>query len=533
MAVTVTGLNYTQFSSCDSGSAGGTWGGSPTADTDNYKEGSASISDALKASGNNDWTFTPTSSVDLSGAKHLRIWILATQGSLINLEANGGIQIGITDGSNTGWYYIGGRDTYPGGWRNFVVDVSRTVDAGTKPTSMNAITVITIRINLTGTSKNVDNTWVDNLCVCDGLVAYGDDVGGYFDMEDIFAVDDDPASGGWGVITKFGGVFYVVGELQIGDASGTSGCKFNAKNQIVIFEDRSIGANENINAALMGFNVVDNGTGTTEFILGEKSGTQGISGCVITVQDTAQGSKYYIDGATDTDVDNFKLYGSNIYEATAVDMPLTAANVEVLGSNFIGCGKIDVSTAIVQYCNFISADGDAIELPGTTFNVLDCQFIDATDHAIEISVVGDYNFDNLKFSGNTYDVENTTAGAVTVNNLNGSDASTYENTGAGSTTINTAVYITVYAKDISGSVIQTAQTAVYKSSDDAELMNEDTDVNGKAENTFNYISNTDVYIRVRKSSPGDTRYYPVDTAGTITENGLMTTVVMIEDPYAV
>ena len=53
--------------------------------------------------GDNDVIFTPTSSVDMTGTKHLRIWYLNTSGGLINTYVNGGIQLGISDGANTGY----------------------------------------------------------------------------------------------------------------------------------------------------------------------------------------------------------------------------------------------------------------------------------------------------------------------------------------------------------------------------------------------------------------------------------------------
>jgi hypothetical protein len=50
-----------------------------------------------------------------------------------------------------------------------VVDTGRTVDSGTKPTSMNAITSIIFRITQSSGGKNFDNVWIDNVCKSDGL----------------------------------------------------------------------------------------------------------------------------------------------------------------------------------------------------------------------------------------------------------------------------------------------------------------------------------------------------------------------------
>ena len=461
MAVTISGKNYTQFSSCDSSSAGGTWLTLTTADTASMKQGSASLCGIMKSSGTNNATFTPTSAVDLSGTKHLRIWMYLIQGSLIETYANGGIQIGITDGTNTGYYYIGGRDTYPGGWHNFVVDVSKTVDAGTKPTNMNAITVITIRIVLTALGKNVTNTWVDNLCVCDGIKTYGDDAGEYYGFEKVFSICDEPSTGGWGVLAKKAGVYCLTGSIEFGDASGTSGTKFQAKSQVVVFENRpdKAGTGSNINTNLMNFTIVDNGTGTTEFILGSKAGTAGVEGCTIRVQNTAQLAKYDLDASTDTDVDNFKLYGSVFLDADSISFPANAANVEVLNCNFESCGEVLANTAVVTNCSFISANDRGARISSTSHNITYSSFINCT-HGVNIPSANTYPFNNLTFTNCTYGVENSSSGLVTVN-CTDSNPGNYENTSGGTTEIINTVSLSVTVKNEGGSVIEGASVSIH------------------------------------------------------------------------
>ena len=60
-------------------------------------------------------------------------------------------------------------------------------------------------------------------------------------------------------------------------------------------------------------------------------------------------------------------------------------------------------------------------------------------------------------------------------------------------------------------------------------MNEDTDVNGLATEAFSFVSDTDIYFRVRKSSVGATRYFPVKGLGQITSSGFTVTVILYED----
>lgn len=422
MAVTVAGKNYTQISGCESISDGGTWTTLNTQDSVNKKQGTYSLCGTMKNSGLSTATFTPTASVDMSGTKHLRMWFLDSAAGLLDTKANGGIQLGVTDGVNTGYWNLGGKDTYSGGWLNLVIDVSKAVDVGTKPTSMNAITVIYLRITQTAAGKNFDNIWGDNLCLCDGLTVYGDDAGSYFDFDNIFSADD--ATLGIGIIRDIGGIKYLTGSLEFGDSAGVNGCKFQAKSQVVVFEDRPV------NADLYDIIIVDNGTGTTEFILGAKSGTAGIQGCAIRVEDTSQTAKFDIDANTDTDVDNFKMYASSFYGADEIKFANAAATVEVLGCSFEKCGQVDPDDAVTVDCFFIDTSNvDAALLWNENINIQTCNFIaNTTGAGIEMpSAVGTpYAYNGHLFSGNTYDVLNSSGSAISINKNNGSNPTTSE-----------------------------------------------------------------------------------------------------------
>lgn len=92
--------------------------------------------------------------------------------------------------------------------------------------------------------------------------------------------------------------------------------------------------------------------------------------------------------------------------------------------------------------------------------------------------------------------------------------------------------ITITVQDNLGAAIENARVAVYKISDNTEVMNLLTDAGGIATKSVEYLSNTPVYIRVRKSSTGTTRYFNNDSAGTITSSGLTSTITMITDTVA-
>jgi len=464
MAVTISAKNYTLINAMDDEND---WNGMNPGDvTDFYKEGTECVGFELWGSGNNDTYYDhPTGSWDFSGVTHIRWWMMTTVLNELNTDANGGIQLYMSDGTNTGYWYVSGSTTYPGGWWNPVVDVSAGVDSGTKPT-MSAVTRIGFRFNLTSSAKKVQSLWIDHVQACDGLIAYGDDGGGYFDFEDIYSVDNDPTSGGWGVIRKIAGVFFLTGLIEFGDSSGTNGCKFQAKSQKVIFENRPV------NADLYAFDVVDNGTGTTEFILGDKSGTQGIQGCLVTVEDQTQTAKFDLDGKTDTDVDNFKLYASTFFGADAIAFAGDATNVEVIGCSFERCAQVDPQDCATSGCFFINtSDADAALLWNESIDISDCYFIaNTTGAGIEHpSAVGTpYAYDNLRFSGNTYDVLNSSGSAISINKNNGSDPTSYE--GSLVTFLGVSVYTIITVKDVTDfSNIENARVLLEASNGSGDL----------------------------------------------------------------
>jgi hypothetical protein len=518
MAITVAAYgNVLSINTCENS---GDWTGESPADTtDFYKEGSQCVGFTVRGAGANDVTIS--GSWNLSG-KHLRLWFMTVTIKELNSEASNGLQIILGDGTNTAYYTVGGGDTYPGGWWNLVLDCDRTPTSGTAPT-LTAVTTIGVRMNHTGTAKNSENTWIDMVHCCDGLRAYGDDSGSPFDLDDVLSADENTTNG-WGVIRKIGGVFYLNGLLRFGDNASTNILDFEDSNEIVVFEDRPV------DSALYDIAVVANSTGATQdFYLGSKSGGRGISGCIF----KSEGSIKYTVTITDSDMHYIGIYGCNFLDAGDIFFPDYNANYEVLDCAFQECGEVDVGTGAVTYCNFINADNVAMILDSTTVNATYCNFINCP-RAVEITTTGSLDFDNMQFTGNTYDIYNSSGGSVTVNATDSNPSELkIDNSSGSSTSIVNTVYITIYVKDRDLNAVQGASVAVYKTSDDSELLLELTDTNGMAQDTFNYPgSATDVYFRVRKSSPGDTRYKAISSSGQITSDGFTTTVLLDEDEVA-
>lgn len=142
-----------------------------------------------------------------------------------------------------------------------------------------------------------------------------------------------------------------------------------------------------------------------------------------------------------------------------------------------------------------------------------------------------YNFRNIKFSGNTNDVRvDFGAGdTVTINILEGGDTPTIDNVNGSTVTINNAVNLNVTVRDTAGVAVQNARVGIFRDDDNTQLMNELTDIAGLATESFNFVSNTAVSVRVRKGSGGGTDYTPVNSPQTITSSGLDLTITVIED----
>jgi len=437
MVVAVTGKNYSLINACEDSAQ---WTGGNAADvTAFFKRGTQCIGFELWASGNLDIYIT--GSWDLSGTKHLRCWMMTTVLNELNTDANGGVQFYISDGTSTGYYYVSGKTTYPGGWYNLVIDLSRDVDNGTKPT-MTSITTIGLRFNLTTGAKKVQSLWIDHIYTGDGLIAYGDDGGSAFDFDDILTADEDTTNG-WGMIRKMGGVFYTVGSFTLGD-TGANTCDFQPMSDIIIFEDRKV------NSSLYAIDAVA-GTGTTSVKFGDKSGSSGISGCVI--KSNAIGTAFKLT-ATDPDIDAFGLYGTTFDTHGVIDLQPYDAAFEVLNCNFVsGQGQIQPNTMTFKNNNMVSnvdTEG-AVLFESTSHNMEYNNYIN-NSRATEFAVANTYGVTGDQFSGNTYDVHFSAATGDLIINCGGSpkaNPSSVENDSTGTVTINNTVNVTIYVKDAS------------------------------------------------------------------------------------
>lgn len=516
MAITITPL-LTLISDCD---AVGSWvavGGTNTLNVDVPIQGTGCIHNysASATDRGSDWDFGVDKDLSL---ENLYFWFALSKTTIIGDYGSTGMRIRVTDAAGVwGEWYLFGKNTVPhNGWIPWTVRVSQAYDAvsGGSGPSRSAIRKVGWRANAVLAKGYIYfDAWRygTGLKLTEGTAAVP------ASWEDIFAADDDSTKK-YGVISKFGGVYYLQGQIQIGDSAQTVITYFKDTSKVIVFKDARVDND------FYEIKVVGAAAYKTSFILGTKSGAAGISGCIHSAQVS---TKTYKITATDANIDAFGLYGCTLLEANTVSLPVYATNHEVLNSVFEKCAIVLLSTCIVQNCNIISADDAGARVTDTSdtpafknSNLISCPY------AVRIPNAGTYKFDNLKFSGSTSaDIDNTSGGLVTVNCVNGANPTTK----TGNTVINNFVDVTVTVKDEAQANIQGASVRVSKLDDNAVVyMNEVTDINGVATESINYPGAVNLRVRARKSSTG-TRYIPFETTGVMTDKGFTLTVTLYKD----
>ena len=179
-----------------------------------------------------------------SSPTHIYVWVnLSNGGGLYPTTSGtesteGGVRIYMEDtaGAYVEWY-VGGSDTYSGGWRCFVAYTDATADNSSGTIDKSIIKYFGVTFNMEAkTTANAYNAWIDFIRYGSGLVCSGTDTG-QMTWEDIYSGD---LSGAHGVIRKAGGIYFIQGSVTIGDNSGTNATDFSDSNQVVVFEDAKV-----------------------------------------------------------------------------------------------------------------------------------------------------------------------------------------------------------------------------------------------------------------------------------------------------
>uniref|UniRef100_A0A7C4RAW7 Uncharacterized protein n=1 Tax=candidate division CPR3 bacterium TaxID=2268181 RepID=A0A7C4RAW7_UNCC3 len=427
-------------------------GGSP--DTESKIEGTGCLS-AKVSSTTLTYTFSCTTT-NLTN-KCIYAWLLCITPGLLDTMANGGLRIGVRDTSNnTGDWYVGGRNTYKGGWECFVAHSGQSFNVQSGTPNLASINGIRITFKTTASVAKTNCFW-DAVRNGTYIGIRGGISSDPATFNDLLSADETYAYGTFRIGT--GGIIFSQAKLIFGSTTAGHDTYFkDTTSPIIVFRDRKV------SSTWWNMTFQGNSTGTTEIYFGEKLGGTGVNGPIIKPENTALP---YTLTLSDTNVTGYGLYGCTFFNPSTITLQAYSGYKEVNGCTFINGAEMIPDTGIVEQCRFIGASGRAIKISSDSHNVESCTFIN-NNVAIRHDVGGlTYTYDGLMFYGNTYDIENTASQGIFIDRVNGSNPSTkLEN--SGSITINPlSVALKVTVKNEAGSYIQYAKVAIQRTAADS------------------------------------------------------------------
>lgn len=468
------------------------------------------------------------------------MWIHCPTLGLVDTIANKGLAIRIgTDLTKYREFIIAGSDDtngWNGEWKCFVIDPTKAGSvADTGVFDVGNVRYMGVWIDTTAIAKG-DNIFISQISVGSGLRISGTSTQGW---EDVVDYCTDYPNRAWGMFIEREGIYFAQGMMNIGKSNQTANVSFKDSGRIIKWaksEYYSIGGSWVTFADIgySGINVEDSAANTTVFedgvLVGTdngRSGSQFIGNSILNVSVDLYGGN---NAASTT-----KLYNTTLKELTGSIVMGNDADHLFYGGTVNKCKQFDpVGAPKIRNCVFSeTVDTDAALLWNENIDIEDCNFIANVDPpggaGIEMpSNVGTpYDFDDLIFSGNTKDVLNSSGAAITITKTGTSDPTTSE---GAAVTFSGSVTITVTVKDTDGAVIAGVQTAVHKTADRTELMNEDTNAAGVASQAYTGATPVEVEVRCRKASLGATKYINFSSIqNVVASSGLSLSVILAED----
>jgi len=473
----------------------GNWDEATTSDyvtaDDGGREGTGFVGYDVDIETNHNFDTGTTIPLDMSGNHHGR-WMRITNAGSVDSKANGGIRLCLRDGSgNESYWYVGGSDTYSGGWAYFVVNLDSTPNANNGSDA-----VVTDAVDFGVGFKMLAKSLDDN-CQMDlahygtgGLVVTGTpDTGTYGTdkaMQELFDVIN---AGNYGLLDKQAGIFVGKGPIQFNDdSSGT--CTFEDAGSTLAWADFPV------SATFYKFTLgSSSGVTTIRFgtVVGSGDGRQGVNGGSIFDAGSAGWSIDFDTNLTGNASNDVKIYGIGLNGATTGLKFNDSVKTSIISVSIVSCGEVDLGTTNdgAEMLNFAIIDPlGATNNYGLVFNqtpsagtlshnVKQGSFITSgsptTQYMLRFPYAGDYSITLTDFvfygdysSGTLWHGLNSGSNAdLTINNDGSTNAvqSEFSNTAGGTVTVVAgAVTITVNATDTAGDDIENANVLL-KASD--------------------------------------------------------------------
>lgn len=403
----------------------GSGGISPVLETDLVLQGTYAVS--CKVSGAKDaWLYYDigaTNELDFSGSgteedQLIYLWVNLTTIGIIDTLANNGFRIQIgSSTSNFSYWTIGGLgvlgNDYTGGWMCVVIDPTLTA-TGVGGTGLDTASAryFGMYIGTTAAAKG-ENLIIDTIAVGSGLRITGTDVTGWQEVSDYC---NDYTNRAWGMLQEKLGIYFAYGTLFVGDSTQTAVTSMTDGSRVFRFGDfeyytGSVWASA-IPNGFNGLTVEDAASYTTTFQDG-----------VLVGSDAGRSGSLFI-GSSDCDT-TFDLYGGSAADSLTLVYGTTFQGIDggvtfgtdsdhkCFSAAFTECGQIDTGSVEVRNCQFsgYTLDADGALLWGASTDVERSAFIGNTDvtndpHAVDHPTAGSYDYTDLTFSGNDYDINN-------------------------------------------------------------------------------------------------------------------------------
>jgi hypothetical protein len=344
--------------------------------------------------------------IDISNGEHIYVWMLCN--GVVDTKAAGGYRIYLesTTGNDSTWY-VGGNDTLPTGWNNIVLDPSSVATTINGTLDLTNINVFGVQFKtLTTVVGQANNVFWDVARYGKGLIATGTS----FTLQDI-ATEDDATANKYGILQEIDGVLFSQGAITIGD--GTNTAELNSENEVLAFRDREVD--------------------TDLYALTFTGASTNVTAQTLTILSAGDSGFTRPDILVDTSTTGFTMDGCNIRRTGVVTFH---DDCEITNSVFTDCGTISPALSIFQSNTIANSDSiRAVEMDqqmsgATAGNFANNSFLNNYSAATWYAFGGTYTDYSNTYTGNLYDVENSSADALTINLDGTSNASAkYENTG--------------------------------------------------------------------------------------------------------